>query len=166
MTYTDTKKGMKIIGISLLIYGLLVATHKGEFWPFSIYPMFSKAGQPWTRAIVLDVTDLSEGEIWQTRTLHDLSVEPVPIGDFGIDQIDYSNFMSKTDNWTESRRNALQRMFGPENVGQQRWMASKAHGELIGTDSVAVRIVPFLLVTADSVYTNPNLSESNYFRGE
>lgn len=34
----------------LVVYGLLVAIHLGEFWPFSIYPMFSQTGNPWTGA--------------------------------------------------------------------------------------------------------------------
>jgi hypothetical protein len=51
---------MKVIGIILLIYAVLVASHEGEFWPFSIYPMFSQAGNPWTRAMVIDVTDLPD----------------------------------------------------------------------------------------------------------
>lgn len=166
MDHSLVKKGMRVIGIILLIYASLVATHEGEFWPFSIYPMFSQAGNPWTRAIVLDVTDLPDEEIWNPKTLSELSAEPVPIGDYGVDQIDFSNFISKTEYWTENRRNALRSMFGPENIGSERWMASKAHGKLVDEDSVVVIIQPFLLVTADSVYMNPQLSESEYFKGE
>ncbi|MDX1640085.1 MAG: hypothetical protein R3220_00205 [Balneolaceae bacterium] len=166
MTTADSKRGMKIIGIILLFYAILVGTHEGEFWPFSVYPMFSQAGNPWTRAIVLDVSELPDDEIWKPRTLEDVSANPVPIGSYGVDQIDFSNFISKTDNWTAQRRNALRHMFGPENIGSGRWMASKAHGELVGPDSVVVMIQPFLLVTADSVYMNPMLDESNYFSGE
>lgn len=166
MTITDSRRGMKIIGILLVIYGLLVATHKGEFWPFSVYPMFSQAGNPWTRAIVLDVTDTPDDKLWQTRTVTDLDLDAVGIGKIGVDQIDFSNFISKTENWTENRRNALRLMFGPDNIGNERWMTAKANGRLIGTDSVAVVIQPFLLVTADSVYMNPNLDQSYYFKGE
>lgn len=166
MDKSSTKRGMKIIGVILLVYTALVATHEGEFWPFSIYPMFSQAGNPWTRAIVLDVSDVPEDEIWNPRSLSDLSVEPVPMSSLGVDQIDYSNFVSKTTRWTESRRNALRSMFGPENIGAGRWMASKVQGKLVAEDSVVVMIQPFLLVTADSVYMNPQLSESDYFRGE
>jgi hypothetical protein len=166
MNHLLAKKGIKVIGIVLLIYGALVATHEGEFWPFSIYPMFSQAGNPWTRAIVLNVTDLPEEEIWNPKTLSELSTEPVPVGDYGVDQIDFSNFISKTENWTVNRRNALRSMFGPENIGNERWMASKAHGRLVDEDSVVVVIQPFLMITADSVYMNPQLSESDYFRGE
>lgn len=165
MDQSLAKKGMKIIGILLLIYASLVATHEGEFWPFSIYPMFSQAGNPWTRAMVLNVTDQSEDEIWDPRTLAELSVEPVPVGDLGVDQIDYSNFISKTENWTLTRRNALRSMFGPENIGNERWMASKVRGRLVDEDSVVVIIQPFLLVTTDSVYMNPQLNESDYFGG-
>lgn len=166
MTQADSKRSLKVIGILLLIYGMLVATHEGEFWPFSIYPMFSQAGNPWTRAIVLDVTDLPEDEIWDQRPLSELSVDPVPVGNYGVDQIDFSNYMSKTENWTQRRRNAVRYMFGPENIGAGRWMASKAHGRLVGEDSVVVVIQPFLLITSDSVYTNPTLDESDYFGGE
>lgn len=159
------KRGMKIIGISLLVYALLVASHEGEFWPFSIYPMFSQAGNPWTRAIVLDVTDIPDEQIWSVQTLSGRTSEAVPVGQYGVDQIDFSNFVSKTRQWTETRKQALHGMFGTENIGNHRWMVSKARGELVGEDSVVVEIQPFLLLTADSVYTNPNLNESDYFAG-
>lgn len=166
MDKLSVKRGMKIIGIILVIYAALVASHEGEFWPFSIYPMFSQAGNPWTRAIVLDVSETPDEEMWNSQPLSELNADPVPIGSIGVDQIDYSNFISKTTNWTESRRNALRSMFGPENIGNGRWMASKAHGQLVAEDSVVIVIQPFLLVTADSVYMNPQLSESDYFSGE
>ncbi len=165
MNKEHSKRGMKVIGIVLLIMAVLLAPHEGEFWPFSIYPMFSQAGNPWTRAMVVDVTDLDENVIWEAHSLQNMQGEPVPVGDYGVDQIDYSNFMSKTENWTESRRNALIQMFGADQIGSNRWMASKVHGRMIGQDSVAVEIQPFLLFTADTVYMNPNLDENEYFRG-
>jgi hypothetical protein len=165
MDHDFSGRGMKIIGITLLIYVLLVATHEGEFWPFSIYPMFSQAGNPWTRAMVLDVSDMPEDRIWEIRTLQNLESEPVPVGSLGVDQIDYSNFISKTQNWTEPRKKALKEMFGSDNIGQKAWMASKVRGELIGEDSVSVKITPYLLIRGDSVLTNPNLPDSDYFRG-
>lgn len=165
MKSTQAKQGMKAIGVIFLAYAILVAPHEGEFWPFSIYPMFSQAGNPWTRAMVLDVTHLDEDEIWETRSLENMRGNPVPVGNYGVDQIDYSNFMSKTENWTEPRRMALIRMFGAENIGSRQWMASKVHGKMVDEDSVAVEIQPFLMFTADSVYMNPNLGDDAYFRG-
>ncbi|MCC5906288.1 MAG: hypothetical protein JJU13_08785 [Balneolaceae bacterium] len=166
MNLPESRRRMKIIGITLLIYAMLVASHEGEFWPFSIYPMFSQAGNPWTRAMVMDVTDLPDEEIWLNQPLESKAGTPVALREIGVDQIDYSNFISKTENWTDSRRDAVRTMFGPENIGEARWMAAKVHGRMIGEDSVAVQIQPFLLVTADSVYMNPLLDESDYFLEE
>lgn len=166
MDKSSANYGMKVIGVILLFYTALVATHEGEFWPFSIYPMFSQAGNLWTRAIVLDVTNVPEEEVWNPKPLSELSADPIPVRNYGVDQIDFSNFMSKTANWTEGRRNALRSMFGPESIGSDRWMASKVQGKLVADDSVVVMIQPFLMITADSVYMNPMLSESDYFRGE
>lgn len=153
---------MKVIGVTLLIYALLVAPHKGEFWPFSIYPMFSQAGNPWTRAIVLDVTSKEDAEIWETQLLQNRESDVVPVGNYGVDQIDYSNFVVKTRNWTDSRRQALIEMFDATSISGKRWMVSKVRGELIGRDSVAIEITPFIMLTADSTYLNPTLPETAY----
>ena len=164
MNNLSAKRGLKVIGITLLIYAVLVAPHEGEFWPFSIYPMFSQAGNPWTRAMVLDVTDKPADEIWEMHALEDRTADAVPVGHYGVDQIDFSNFVSKTENWTEQRRNALITMFGADEIQDQQWMVSKVKGELVGQDSVAIRIVPFIKITADDTELNPNLPESDYFR--
>ncbi len=157
------KRGMKVLGITLLIYAILVAPHEGEFWPFSIYPMFSQAGNPWTRAMVLDVTDQTEEERWEQRLLQERTADAIPVGSYGVDQIDFSNFVVKTENWTESRRNALITMFGSENIEGKQWMVSKVRGELIGQDSVAIEIRPFIMITADTTYLNPNLPDEEFY---
>lgn len=166
MDNSFSKKGIKIIGVIFVLYAVLVASHEGEFWPFSIYPMFSQAGNPWTRAMVLDVTDLPDDQIWETHSLYNRFAEPVPLKEHGIDQIDFSNFISKTENWTPERREALRYMFGQNRLGPERWMASKVRGQLVQEDSVIVEIKPFLLVTADTVRMNPTLDKSEYFNGE
>lgn len=158
------RRFIKILLITFLIYGLLVASHEGEFWPFSIYPMFSQAGNPWTRAMVLDVTDEPADQIWQTYTLQDLPFEPVPVRKYGVDQIDYSNFISKSENWSTEREEALIRMFGREQIGSKRLMAVKAEGRLIGRDSVVIRITPFLLMSEEGILKNPHLQRSDYFK--
>lgn len=165
MNRSESGRAMKLIGIVLIVFAALVATHEGEFWPFSIYPMFSQAGNPWTRAMVLDVTDIPDDEIWQQRPLSEKRGDPLPVRSVGVDQIDYSNFISKTDNWTQSRREALLEMFGRENIGNSRWMAVKVRGEPVGDDSVAVTVKPWLLMTRDGVEENPLLDDSDYFKG-
>lgn len=162
MDSSFSRRGIKIIGVTLLVYALLVAPHEGEFWPLSIYPMFSQAGNPWTRAMVLDVTSKADADIWEPRLLQNREFDVVPVSEYGVDQIDFSNFVVKTRNWTVSRRQALIEMFDSSSISGERWMVSKVRGELIGRDSVAIEITPFILLTADSTYTNPNLPETAY----
>jgi len=153
---------MKVIGASLLVYALLVAPHEGEFWPFSIYPMFSQAGNPWTRAMILDVTSKPDAELWERQLLDKRDSDVVAVSDYGVDQIDFSNFVVKTRDWTPSRLSALKEMFGTSAISGERWMVTKVRGELIGRDSVSIEISPYILLTPDSTYLNPNLSESDY----
>lgn len=162
MKQTDLKSGMKIIGVTLFVLLITVATHKGEFWPFSIFPMFSQAGNPWTRAMVLDVTDLDDEEIWKLHTLSERSAAAVSLKNFGVDQIDFSNFVSKTDHWSESRKNSLLTMFGNELPEKSRFMIAKVHGIFVQEDSVVVQIQPFLLLSNGEVIRNPLLDKSYY----
>lgn len=159
-------KSLKITLITLLVYALLVATHEGEFWPFSIYPMFSQAGNPWTRAMVTDVTDVPESLIWDTRERDHQHGPPVSVKQYGVDQIDFSNFVTKTRNWTPQRKRALITMFDSAALeGDRRLMVMKVQGRLQedGEESgVTLEAVPFLLMTADSVYTNPGLPTTAY----
>lgn len=157
---------MKIIGITFLIFALTVATHEGEFWPFSIYPMFSQAGNPWTRAMVLDVSDLEDENFWNLHSLNERSSESVSLRNLGVDQIDFSNFVSKTDHWSENRKNALLTMIAGDKPGKSKWMVVKVHGELVDDDSVSVNIQPFLLLADGEVIRNPLLDESHYFARE
>ena len=53
-------------------------------------------------------------------------------------------------------------MFGIQNIGSRELMVMKVNGRLTEPGSVMVEAVPFLLVTADSVYNNPLLPPTSY----
>ena len=158
------QKSVRITLISFIIYGALVATHEGEYWPFSIYPMFSKAGNPWTRAIVRDVTSVTDTLLWNTTSIEHLQGDPVSMKEIGVDQIDYSNFVSKTKTWNSNRVSALRTMLGEEYISKNDWMIYKVNGRILDNDSVTVHYVPFLLFTKDSTVFNPNFERSSYFQ--
>lgn len=158
-----SQKALKVLYVVLIINCVLVATHLGEFWPMSIYPMFSKAGQPWTRALVHDYTNVPDSTIWEMRSYDTLPGKNVSIRAMGVDQIDYSNFVSKTKTWDEKRVTALRFMLGEDQYQNKDLMIMKVNGRLIGDDSVGVEIVPYLLFKSDTTLFNPNLSQSEYF---
>ncbi|RNC85561.1 MAG: hypothetical protein ED557_01965 [Balneola sp.] len=154
---------MRITLITFLLSGILLATHEGEYWPFSIYPMFSKAGNPWTRAIVTDVSNVDSSDVWQTTSLNEINGTVESILDAGVDQIDFSNFVSKTKNWDEKRVQALRTMLGEQHFQNEDWMIFKVRGQMVGDDSVTVQVTPYLLFKSDTTLFNPNLSNEDYF---
>lgn len=161
---TPLKRSIRIMLATILVFGILVATHLGEFWPFSIFPMFSQAGNPWTRAMAMDVTDYPHDDVWTITIVDELPGEHFSMRAHNVDQIDYSNFVSKTRNWNPVRVTALRNMLGEHHLQNRRVMIYKVQGELAYNDSVAVQATPMMLLEPDSTYFNPNLPHSFYFR--
>jgi hypothetical protein len=151
------KKHKKILAVVLLINILLVATHEGEFWPFSIFPMFSQAGNPWSRALVIEVDDAPEEQLWETVSLEEINGRFISLYGHGVDAIDYANFISKTKDWNDRRLNALRGLLDAESLGDKKWLIARVDGYLTESDSVVVSSVPLFLLTADSTYKNPKL---------
>ena len=158
------KKSLKIFLITFLVYGGLVATHEGEFWPLSIYPMFSQGANPWTRAMVKDVRNVDEQLKWETIYFREAPGEQVPMRDNGIDQIDFSNYVSKTTHWNEQRLNGLRTMMGPNLLAAKDLMIYKVNGIIHGDGSIEIQAVPFILLTDSDTVKNPNLPSSAYFQ--
>lgn len=151
------KQYKRIIGIVLVINILLVSTHEGEFWPFSIFPMFSQAGQPWSRGVVENVQDTTRADLWETKPISKIEDRVLPLQEYGIHEIDFANYISKTDNWTDKRINGLRSTFQIEEHPGQMWMATRVVGSITDGDSVAIQSIPMFLFTADTTYKNPRL---------
>lgn len=153
-------RAIKAILGTLVVYALLVAPHEGEFWPFTIYPMFSQAGNPWSRAVVYDVTDaLDEEKALRWAPVQDrdsLAGTPFALGAHGIDPIDYANFVSKTETWHTARVQGLRQMFH-DQLDDRALLAIRVNGELTDADSVVVEYEPYVLMTPDDTRLNPDL---------
>ncbi|HLR31971.1 MAG TPA: hypothetical protein VK074_05740, partial [Fodinibius sp.] len=118
----------------------------------------SKAGNPWTRAMVRDLSNTPDSLIWSTRPLSKTQGQPVALRKYGVDQIDFANFISKTTDWNHKRRRALRNMFGARAIGDHRFMAMKVMGRLAAGDSVEIKTIPLMLITSDTVYANPGMN--------
>jgi len=135
---------------TFIAFALLVSTNLGEFWPFSIYPMFSQAGKPWQRAIVRDVSDVEPAEIgWHAVGLDALPGEAYPVESKGINQNDVANFLSKTPSWSQKRIAAFRRLFG-NDLTDRTLLAYKVRGMLQNDGSVDVTYMPWVLMMPDS----------------
>ncbi|WP_420317653.1 hypothetical protein [Ekhidna sp.] len=157
------KKAGKLLGAIFIVYVSLVATHDGEFWPFSIYPMFSQAGNPWARAVLRDVTDVSDSILWDTYNYPDLPGKPIDVETIGINQIDFSNFILKTQNWDRIRCQALIQMMNADQLEVKKLMACIIKGQL-KDNSVEANGLPFIMLHRNEYYFNPTIDSSFYFK--
>ena len=157
-------RASRVLGLSLAVYVLLVAANEGEFWPASIYPMFSIAGRPWTRALVRDVEAVPDSARWRVTDLDGLPGRPVVLPEIGIDPIDFANFLSKTRTWDEARVGGLRSLFTEDLLRSRQLMVYKVRGHLAEDDSVVVEATPFLLLSGDGTARNPGLPAAAYAR--
>ena len=150
-------KAIRVLLSTLLVYALLVATHEGEFWPFSIYPMFSQAGRPWSRTVVRDVDQTPDDVLWRTVAQSELPGHPVGLAAHGIAAEDIANYVSKTTSWDRDRLLGLQKIFTTSGLSDRALLVMKVEGRLTEDDSVSIRCIPYVWIRGDSVASNPNL---------
>lgn len=144
-----------VVGV-LFAYAVLVATNLGEFWPFSIYPMFSQAGNPWSRAVVSEV-DGVEAFSWEATTLDRLAGRPFATKPNGVDPIDLANFVSKTEIWSPGRLAALRTMFFGDDRPDRSIVVYRVLGQLENDNRVVVEAIPYALISPDSTQLNTSL---------
>jgi hypothetical protein len=143
---------------------VLVGFHLGEFWPFSIFPMFSKAGQPWSRAMIVEAPlnqdTLGESpEVWEPLDINILNLQAVSLGERGIDKIDFSNYVGKTARWTPEIVAGVGKMIPDRPDSDRAWLVLKVRGQM--TDGkVTVKGEPMVALTADTVVASPTLTQN------
>lgn len=151
---TATRRAARTIGAIVLGWGILCALHEGEFWPFSIYPMFSQAGRPWTRVLVRDVTGTPPARDWSPYSLETLPGVPVPLSSVGVFQNDLADFVARTTVWGAPEVEALRAMFSDAQLRSRSLLVLKVHGSLDSRDSVRIVAHPWVLL-GDRVTVNP-----------
>jgi hypothetical protein len=151
------QKHKRIISAVLLVNILLVSTHQGEFWPFSIFPMFSQAGKDWSRGVVENVQDTTLSNLWNTKSITEIEDRILPLQEYGIHEIDFANYISKTKKWNSQRINGLRSTFQIDQYPDQMWMATRVVGTFDQQNEVVVKAIPMFLFTADTTLKNPLL---------
>lgn len=150
------RRATRILAAIFIVYGTLVATHEGEFWPFSIFPMFSTAGQPWVRSLVHELPpDLPEEALWTAGAPDELPGEVLALSEHGIFQNDLANYVSKTSEWTPERLRGIRAMFDGRVEADERVMIYRVRGEL-EPDGVRVTATPLILLQGSSIQLAPD----------
>ena len=152
------RKAFKAFVTIFLGFAVLVATHEGEFWPFSIYPMFSQAGKVWTRTMVREVPESLQKNpetLEVVYSLEHLPGQPFAMNQVGINQNDVSNFVEKVKNWDQEKVEGIRKLFSSE-LKDKSLLIYKVQGRLSSTDSdsVITSYTPFVLLSdTETIFT-------------
>lgn len=151
------KRAWTLILATFVVYGLLVTPHKGEFWPFSIYQMFSSAGNPWSRVVVrsVDADDADDAFEWTQYDLAALPGTPYALQPAGVNVHDVAALVNQTSTWDASRRALLRQTLHPErDTGTSSLLVVQVRGTPTA-DTVHVVGRPVALVRPDTVRVAP-----------
>lgn len=142
------RKSILILSSIFIMHSVLVSTHLGEFWPFSIYPMFSQAGKTWTRSLVRDVSNEDQRLFRETQNKFELSGDPFPLDSLGVHQNDLSNFVSKNMEWTHAKKNAI-RFYFNDYLDSKSFLIYKVSGDL-NNGKVTTSYTPYIYLSNDT----------------
>jgi len=153
---TEEGRSGRTLAVLFLAMAVLVGSHLGEFWPFSIYPMFSRAGRPWSRAIVRDVSGVPDSLVWKPVFLEDLPGTPFALRDHDIEGPDIANFVVKNRNWSLEGQTAFRKIF-MDHLAGRTLMLYRLDGR-VDDKEITVQAWPTLLMTSDTTVASPALS--------
>lgn len=122
------RRAMAAVGVTLVVWALAVLPHHGEFWPFSIYPMFARAGRPWTNALMLEVSGPQDPGPWRLDRLPG-RVYPTTLA--GVSAMDLSQLVKLTSEWTDERVRLLRKLFAPALAEGRTLMLVRADGHWV-----------------------------------
>ena len=151
---TLNRRAFLALGASFGAYAGLVATHRGEFWPLSIYPMFSLAGRPWRRSMVVEI-EPGAAIAWRETTLDNLPGTPVSAKKAGANTNDMSKFVQLTERWDRDRVDAFREFWRPLLEEGKHLLLLRADGRLEEGD-VVTTITPLVHLWDEGYAVNPN----------
>ena len=151
------KKQVKLFWGILIIQLILLATHLGEFWPSSIYPMFSQAGRTWTRSMVQDVTTSDDTALWTVyQSPKNLVGTQFPIDEVGINQNDVANYIQKIEKWDQATQKNMRDLFSSK-LEERKLLLYQVNGSLSDQNDVNLTYTPILLMEQNNTTLNPSL---------
>jgi hypothetical protein len=148
----DASRRFKLLALGiLLLYALVIARGDGEFWPFSKFPMFARAGRPWTRALVVElaapVPDQSLVEVWE----NELPGPVFPLHRHKINQDDLSAVLRAITPPVNAEQAAFLAKYFERVRHDKTLVLYSVRGSFRPDRSVRVRFNPLAIIGPDGV---------------
>lgn len=145
-TRAHERRFVRVAATLLAGYLLLALAHSGEFWPFSRFPMFSRASKPWLRATLRELSATELAAPLRIVGERDLPGVPFALAALQIDQNDLSEVIKRMGDTLEPEElSLLERYCG--RVGERTLVLYAVHGRLRSDRSVRVRYRPLALLS-------------------
>lgn len=142
------RRTLRVLGVVVVVYAVAIATHGGEFWPFSSYSMFARAGRPWQRALVRVLDEATaDGALADSYAPDALPGSPLALAPLGIPQNDLSSLLQRAEVWGDTERKALARLFGTAPC-RAPLLVLRASGA-IEAEGVRQRAVPVAVLSCE-----------------
>jgi hypothetical protein len=143
----------------LAAYAGLVLTHRGEFWPFSVFPMYSTGRSAWSRPVLREVSGAGPAP-WQVVDLAHLPGRPFSLFEAGVQRAALRRAFRTPWEWEAEGIASLRSLVGEEGIRGRRLLLFDVRGTLAAVDGVDVECVPLALFTEEATLVNPAFRDS------
>lgn len=148
----DTQRRFRLLVVGVLAaYALAIGTGDGDFWPFSKFPMFSRAGRPWRRSFVIEVSpEIAAGpldEIWEKE----LPGKAFPLHRHHINQDDLSAVVRSLSPPLDAEQTAFLADYFDRVRHERTLVLYRVYGKFRPDRSVRERFTPLAVIDADGV---------------
>lgn len=149
-------KAGRILLSVFIVYAVLVATNRGEFWPFSIYPMFSSAEQPWIQAVVRDVPADPAGKMpWIPVEMSQLPGDVVVLDERRVPANDVAALFQHSGRWTTPVADQLRALLGQAPSGGHAFVLFRVEEKRADEEKIRILCTPVAYLFPDSTRVNP-----------
>jgi hypothetical protein len=149
---TSAARRFKTLALSLLgVYAFLVLilVREGEFWPFSRFPMFSRAGRGWERALVREIKAREAAEplteVWEDE----LPGKRFRLNRFRINQDDLSQVVQRMQGGFAPEHGALLEKYFDDSRRTRYLVLYSVRGNFRPDRSVRIRYRPLAVIGPD-----------------
>lgn len=97
-----------------------------------------------------------EAMLWAPLDINIHELQAISLDEWGIDKIDFSNYVGKTERWTPEVVSGIAKMIPDRPEQGMAWLVLKVRGRM-DEGSVSVLGEPMVALTTDTVALSPNL---------
>ena len=141
----------------LAVYAGLVLTHRGEYWPFSVFPMFSTFRQTWSTPVVREIPGTAGADVWRATGLDLLPGTVFSLDTYGVNLHELRSLFLSNEAWEPQEILSLRSLIGEANIRGRHLLVIDVRGKVDQDERVSVEGVPLAIFSENDTRMNPAL---------